>query len=104
MTKLLRRINGKICTKKSNRFYEPIELENLIHAGNELIWFNSEEGFADAIARNMALSIGQQYGVDYALVGKNNLELNKALRDIPNYVYIATFYNERKKATLTRIK
>lgn len=103
MVKLLKRINGKICVQKENRLYELIELEKLVHAGSELLGFNTGQNSA-TVAQNMALVLGKNYGCDYVLIGANNLELNKSLRDIPNYVYIATFYHERKKATLKRIK
>jgi len=103
MTKLLKRINGKICVQKENKLYEPIELESLVHTGSELIGFNAKADTADKVAKTMALALGQEYCCDYVLVGSNNLEFNRVLKDVPNYVYIATFYNEKKKAVLRRL-
>jgi|SRR3989344_646610 len=103
MTKLLQRINGKICVQKENKLYEPIELESLVHVGNELLGFNAKPDTADTVAKTMGLALGREYCCDYVLVGGNNIEFNKTLKDVPGYLYIATFYNERKKATLFRI-
>lgn len=104
MTKLLHRINGKLQVQKDDGRYEPIKLEQLVHAGSELIGLNAEPVFADTMASKMALELGREYRCDYVLLGNNPLEFNKKLRDVPNQVYIATFYNERKKAALKSIK
>src|SRR3989344_4278724 len=97
MVKLLQRINGIICVQKENRLYEPIELGSLVHVGNELLGFNAKPDTADKVAKTMGLALGREYRCDYVMVGGNNIEFNKALKDVPGYLYIATFYNERKK-------
>ncbi len=104
MTKLLQRINGKLCVQNDNKLYQAIELESLVHAGNELMGFTVEQNSANIVAIKKALEMGQKYGCDYVLVGKNGIRFNRSLKDVPNYVYIASFYNERKKAVLKRIK
>ncbi len=104
MTKLLHRIDGKLQIRKDDGRYEPVKLEQLVHAGSELIGFNADPIFAGTMASKMALELGREYLWDYVLLGNNPLRFNKSLRDVPNYVYIATFYNERKKAVLKSIK
>ncbi len=104
MVKLLKRINGKLCVQNDNKLYQAIELESLVHVGNELIGSSVEQNSPSSMVQKKALEMGQQYGCDYVMLGKNGIGFNKSLRDVPNYVYIATFYKERKKAVLTRIK
>ena len=114
MVKIIQRVKGSLC-KVNDEDSKQINLENLVHAGNELIWFNVSQnpdeeinrkildkkyGVADEIANQtaevLALSLAQAQSVDYVLLSRNHLQFNKSLRDVPNYVYIATFYNERR--------
>ncbi|MBU0456977.1 MAG: hypothetical protein ABH824_06725 [Nanoarchaeota archaeon] len=96
MPKLIERVKGKTWIRNDEKVVEPIRLEELVHMGSELIWFNAPQNLADERARILAIQLAKEYKCDYVLLGSNTLQLNRSQFDFSNYVYIATFYNEKE--------
>ncbi|MBU0460836.1 MAG: hypothetical protein KJ771_08590 [Nanoarchaeota archaeon] len=99
MAELILRVKGQTVVHKEKKV-ELINLEDLVHAGTELISLNSSEQFANDIAKETALQVAKSNGCDYVLLGSLYLQFNKSLRDVPNYVYVATFYNKKQEKNI----
>jgi hypothetical protein len=88
MSKLLKMQDRQFLDKDT-----PVNLATLVHMGSELISVRGLRATPETEARNKAIKMADNRGVDYVLLGQNGLQTQGD--DLAKYTYIASFYSHR---------